>query len=206
MHAPITPGDVLMDFEQWRHSARAWMLHFIGKDDLAFAEYVIAFNHAPSAKVARNLGFIATQKKRSSEGAYWFAEATKLDPGNAETWFNLGFALEHNGQRQEAVAAFRECVRLKPGLDRAWYGLGLNQAARGEHHEAAKAFEETVKLQPMHGDAWYQLGMAQHHAHNPDRVAEVIAKLKAFEPKLANQLIRDAGRTDLAHLHTEMPF
>ncbi len=195
-----------MNFEHWRHSARAWLLHFVGKEDLAFKEYVVAFNLAPSAKVARNLGFIATQKNRPSDGAHWFSESTKLEPGSAETWFNLGFALEHNGQRQEAIAAFRESVRLNPNLDRAWYGMGINLAALGQHLDAAKAFEENTKLQPMFGEAWYQLGMAQHHANNPDGVVKTIEKLKAFEPKRANQLIRDAGRSDLAHLHTEMPF
>lgn len=58
----------------------------------------------------------------------------------------------------------------------------------------------------MHGDAWYQLGMAQHHARHPERVVEVIKQLKTFDPKRANQLIRDTGRADLAHLHTDMPF
>lgn len=195
-----------MNFDQWRHSVRAWLFHFFGKNDLAFDEYVVAFRQMPSAAVARNLGFIATQQNRLSEGTHWFGEATKLDPASAETWFNLGFTRERNGQRHEAINAFSEAVRLNPNLDRAWHGMGLAHAALGNHQEAANAFEETVKLQPMHGEAWQHLGMAHHHANNLDRAAQVIAKLKTFEPKRANQLLRDTGRTDLAHLHTEMPF
>lgn len=195
-----------MSFEYWRHTARGWILHFIGRNQAAFNEYSIAYTLKPDAKLARHLGYIATQQNRLKEGAYWFGEATRSEPGNAETWFNLGFALERNGQYEEAVKAFSESARLKPVIDRAWYGKGLACARLGQHAEAAKALEETVRLQPMHGEAWYHLGMAHHFACNPDRLVEVIEKLKSFEPKRANQLIKDTNRTDLHHLFTELPF
>ena len=195
-----------MHYEQIRHRTRAWLFHFFGKEQRAFEEYATAFGFAADVKIARNLGFIATNKKLLSEGAYWFSEATKLEPGHAETWFNLGFALERNSQLKEAADAFTESVRLNPNLDRAWYGMALAQAALGKHVEAAAALEETVKLQPMHGDAWFHLGMAQHHANKPDRVVQIIEKLRSFEPKRANQLIQETGRSALSHLYTEMPF
>ena len=114
-----------------------FLLLFFGKETLAFDEYVIAFQHMPSAKVARNLGFIATRQNRFSEGTRWFGEATRLAPENAETWFNLGFANERSGQQEDAVKAFREAVRLNPSLDRAWYGLGLAQSELKSDAEAA---------------------------------------------------------------------
>ncbi len=196
----------VMGFDYWRHSVRGWIFHFIGRNEAAFKEYSVAYGCNPSAKLARNLGFIAAEQNRLVDGAYWFEEATRKDPENAETWFNLGFALERNGQPQEAIRAFSESARLKPSIDRAWYGLGLAHARLGNHAEAARSLEETVRLQPMHGEAWYHLGMAHHFARNPDRVTEVIEKLKSFEPKRANQLIQDTNRTDLQHLYTEMPF
>ena len=195
-----------MNFEYWRHSARGWLFHFIGRNESAFKEYSAAYAFNTSAKLARHLGFIAAEQNRLADGAYWFEEATRKDPENAETWFNLGFALERNGQPQEAVRAFTESTRLKPSIDRAWYGLGLAHARLGNHAEAAESLEETVRLQPMHGEAWYHLGMAHHFARNPDRVTEVIEKLRSFEPKRANQLIRETSRTDLQHLYTDMPF
>ncbi len=195
-----------MNFDEMRHSARAWVFLFCGRKEKAFAEYALCFRNWPSARVARTLGVIATEAQRLGEGAQWFHEAAKLDAGSAETWFNLGFARERDGQRAAAIEAFSEAVRLQPTLDRAWYGMALAHAALGQHADAARALEETVKLQPLHGEAWYQLGMAQHHANNPDRVAKVAARLRSFEPKRANQLIRDTGRGDLAHLYTELPF
>lgn len=196
----------MMNYEQWRHSARAWLLHFIGKTDLAYEEYVTAFHLAPTASAARNLGFIAATKDRLDDAVSWFQEAVRLEPGDAETWFNLGFARERRGLLAEAVAAFREATRLKPELDRAWYGIGIACAKLGQHGEAATALEEVARYQPMHGEAWYQLGMAQHHAHNPDRVKQVIEKLRAFDPKRSNQLIHDAERSDLTHLIQQLPY
>lgn len=195
-----------MKIERWRCAARAWLLQFLGKNELAYAEYARLNRLAPSAAVAGRLGFLAAETQRLQDSARWFEEAVRLDAGNAQAWFNLGFVREQNGERRAAIAAFREAVRLAPELDRAWYGMGLAHAALGEHAEAAQAFEENVRRQTMFGDAWFQLGMAHHHARNPERVAEIVRRLRTFEPKRANQLIRDTGRGDLAHLHSELPF
>jgi Flp pilus assembly protein TadD len=196
-----------MNFEQWRHSARAWLFHFFGKEDLAYDEYVVAFRHAPSAPAARSLGFIAATRERFPEAISWFEKAVALEPEDNDTWFNLGFVRDRAGQRQEAMTAFDEAIRLNPGHDRAWYGLGLARAHLGQHAEAAVAFEQAAKLQPMNGEAWYHLGMAQHLANNPDRVRKVIEHLRSFDPKRSNRLIRETERGDLAHLlQEELPF
>ena len=195
-----------MNFEYWRHSTRAWLFHFVGQDARAFTEYAAAFKLAPSARAAAHLGFIACQSNRHGEGAEWFAEATRIDPGNADTWFNLGFAHEQAHRPEAAILAFTEAIRLKPALDRAWYGLALANAVLGKHGEAAQALEETVRMQPMHGEAWYHLGMAHHFTDQVVRLEQVIVRLRSFEPKRANQLIQDSGRRELTHLLTELPF
>lgn len=195
-----------MNYEQWRHGARAWLFHFFGKTELAYDEYAIAFKQAPSASAASNLGYLAATRDRLPDAIRWFETATSLQPDDAEIWFNLGFVRERNRQRTEAIAAFREAVRRNPAQDRAWYGLGLAHAHLGDHGDAARAFEEAARLQPMHGEAWYHLGMAQHLAHNPERVRQVIEHLRSFDPKRSNQLIRETGRSDLSHLVREMPF
>jgi tetratricopeptide (TPR) repeat protein len=196
-----------MNYEQWRHSARAWLLHFFGREDLAYDEYVAAFRHAPSAPAARSLGFIAATRERFPEAISWFEKAITIEPEDNDTWFNLGFVRDRAGLRDEAIAAFAEAVRLKPAHDRAWYGLGLARAHLGQHAEAAAAFEKAAELQPMNGEAWYHLGMAQHLAHNPDRVRKVIEHLRSFDPKRSNRLIRDAERSDLTHLlQEELPY
>lgn len=195
-----------MNLNLWRHQARAWLFHFIGRDAQAYDEYVTAFELAPSARAASHLGFIACTHHRFAEGARWFETALRLNPGHADTLFNLGYALEQGSRPAEACIAFAQAVQAKPALDRAWYGLAMAQARLGRHAEATQALEETVRLQPMHGEAWYHLGMACHLSDKSERLQEVIVSLKRFDPKRANQLILDCGRAEVAHLRSELPF
>lgn len=190
-----------MNFDLWRHYLRARLFEMLGKDQRAAAEYQQALQHNPRfARAASGLGYLDARQERYHEAARWFQTSLDIDPNNANVQFNLGFIHDKHGQREEAIAAFREAVRLNPKLDRAWFGLGLANAALGRHAEAVAAFQEAAALQPMNAHAWYCLGMAHHHSHDPDKVKEVIEHLFRFDPVMTRQLIRDAERSDLAHL------
>lgn len=196
-----------MNYEHWRHYARAWLLHFFGREEQAFAEYATAYRLKPDdVQAARHLAFIAAQKKRFAAAEQWYMETLRLAPEDAETHFNLGFVREQMGNSRDAVSSFGEAARLKPNLDRAWYGLGLAHARLGEHPAAAAAFDKAVELQPMNAEAFYQLGMALHHANDPARVKDVVERLVGFDPKRAKKLVQDAERADLMPLIPELPF
>lgn len=196
-----------MNYEHWRHYARGWLFHFIGKTDLAYAAYLVAFRHSPQdVQSARHLGAIAAQRQHYADAEKWLLEVARLVPADADNFFNLGFVREQMPAPRPAIESFQEAVRLKPALDRAWYGLGLARAKLGEHAEAAAAFREAAHLQPMNGHAWYQLGMAYHHCGEADKVEQVLHKLLKFDPKISRQLIKDSGREDLAPLLPEMPW
>jgi tetratricopeptide (TPR) repeat protein len=196
-----------MDYDHWRHYARGWVFHFLGKPDIAYAAYTEAFRIDPrDIQSARHLAAIAATKQRWEVAESWFEKVLALQADDADTWFNLGFVREHAGKAEAAIAAFAEAVRLKPAQDRAWYGMGLAQARLGRHDDAAAAFAEAVRLQPMNGEAYYQWGMALHHAHRPDEVTKVVEKLVDFEPKRARKLVQDTERADLMKLIPELPF
>lgn len=196
-----------MNYDQWRHYARAWLFHFIGREDRAFDAYIEAFRADPTnVKAARNLAVIAAQKNKLDVAEFWFNETLRLAPEDADSYFNLGFVRERMGKPREAIASFAEAARLKPILDRAWYGKGLAHAALGEHAAAVTAFDEATRLQPMNSIGWYQLGMACHKAGLPDRVKTVVQRLVGFDPKHARQLVHDSGREDLAKYIPELPF
>jgi tetratricopeptide (TPR) repeat protein len=189
-----------MDFEHWRHYARGWLWHFIGREEKAFDEYAAAYRVKPDdAQAARHLAHIAARRKQYDVADKWFAEALRLAPDHADSHFNRGYVLEQAGRSREAIAAFAEAARLKPSLDRAWYGMGLARARLGEHAEAAAAFSKAAELQPMSGEVYYQWGMACHHAHQPEEVTKVVKHLIDFDPKRALKLIKDAERPDLTH-------
>jgi tetratricopeptide (TPR) repeat protein len=196
-----------VDFDHWRHYARAWLLHFFGREDAAFDAFATAYRLRPDdVDAARHLAAIAARKKRFDVAERWFVEALRLAPEDANTHFNLGFVREEMGKSREAIEAFGEAVRLKPALDRAWYGMGLARARLGQHAEAAAVFEKAAELQPLNGEAFYQLGMARHHASDRDGVKEVVQRLVGFDLKRARQLVHDAERADLQHLIPELPF
>lgn len=196
-----------MNYDHWRHYARGWVFHFLGKTDIAYAAYAEAFRINPAdLQSLRHLASIAAEKQRWETAASWYAKVLDLRPEEADTWFNLGFVRERAAKPAEAIAAFNEAVRLNPKQDRAWYGMGFAHARLGQHDAAATAFQESVKLQPMNGEAFYQLGMALHHARRPDEVKPVVIRLLDFEPKRAKKLAQDTERADLMSLIPELPF
>lgn len=196
-----------MNFERWRHYARGWLFHFLGKQEIAYEAYVGAFRIDPTdIQSARHLASIAGGKQQWSIAEGWLEKVVALQPQDADSWFNLGFVREHAGKPEAAIAAFSEATQLKPSLDRAWYGMGLAQARLGKHDQAVSALQQAVKLQPMNGEAYYQLGMALHHAHRPDELTTVVEKLVGFEPKRAKKLVQDTERADLMPLIPELPF
>ena len=196
-----------MNYEHWRHYARAWLLHFFGQEEKAFDEFAAAYRLQPAdVQAARHLAFIAARKKQYDVADKWFIEVLRLAPEDASAHFNHGFVLEQAGRSREAIAAFAEAGRLLPSVDRAWYGKGMAHARLGEHAEAALAFAQCTELQPMNGEGFYQWGMACYHANQPDQVKVIIERLVSFDPKRAQKLVKDTQRTDLKHLIPEMPF
>lgn len=191
---------------EW-HYARAWLFHFLGLDEHAYATFatVLALD-AGNVQATRHLAGIAAARQRWEIAGDWYEKVTTLAPEDAGAWFNLGFVRERHSKPEAALLAFNEAVRLKPGLDRAWHGMGLAHARLGQHSAAAAALEQAVALQPFNGESFYQLGMAYHHAGQAEAVKRVVARLVGFEPKRAEALVQDAGRGDLAYLIPELPF
>jgi len=195
-----------MDFEYWRHYARAWLLHFFGREEPAFAEFETAYRMRPTVEAALHLAFLAARGKRFDISERWYLEVLRLSPEDADSYFNLGFVRQEMGKSREAVESFDNATRLKPSLDRAWYGAGLAHARLGEHELAAAAFTKAAELQPLNGEAYYQLGMAWHHANAPEQVTDTVKRLVEFDPQRARKLVHDAERADLRHLIPNMPF
>ena len=48
----------------------------------------------------------------------------------------------------------------------------------------------------MNGHAWYELGMAYFTLNRRDKLAEVVAHLDRFDPKMALHLTRATGKPE----------
>jgi tetratricopeptide (TPR) repeat protein len=114
---------------------------------------------------------------------------------SAADWFNLAYLLEEAERHDEAEPAFRRAVELDPQLDRAWYGLGLALIRQQRFDEAVAALKRNTELQPMSPYGWYQLARVHVDRDKPEEARRIIRHLKGFEPKVADQLVRETGLT-----------
>jgi len=112
---------------------------------------------------------------------------------SAAHWFNLAFLLEAAERFDEAESAFRRATVLDPGLDRAWYGLALILIRQRRLDDAVAALKRNTELQPMSPYGWYQLARVQADRQQTDEARKIIRHLKGFEPKVADQLVRETG-------------
>lgn len=112
---------------------------------------------------------------------------------SAADHYNLAFLLEETDQIDEAEAHFRKALALNEKLDPAWYGLGLVLIRQQRLDEAVAALKRNTELQPMSPFGWYQLARVQLERHQPDEAKKIIRHLKGFEPKVAEQLVRETG-------------
>jgi tetratricopeptide (TPR) repeat protein len=190
-----------MNFDKWRHYIRARLLEMLGMHERALAEYHLALRCDTDFRWAANaLAWRYASAERYADAIRYFREVLRLKAGDATAHYNLGFVYAKNRQPREAIEHFRSAVDLRSGLDLAWYGMGLAHATLSEHCEAMAAFDKAARLQPMSAPAWYQLGMASYHAHEPDRLHQVIHHLNRFDPRMAKRLILETGTSDLAYL------
>ncbi len=112
---------------------------------------------------------------------------------SAADWFNLAFMLEQDDKLDACEAAFRKALVLDPKLDRGWYGLGLTLIRQKRFDEAIVALKRNTELQPMSPYGWYQMARVHMDRHELDETRKIIRHLKGFEPKVAEQLEREAG-------------
>ncbi len=110
--------------------------------------YAHAFELAPDAETAFNLGNCQFGTGRHEEAVQSFLAATGLNPDFADAWNNLGIVLGELARSSEAESAFRRAVTLDPGYADAHFSLGEILAARGKHTEARRAFHTYLALDP----------------------------------------------------------
>jgi tetratricopeptide (TPR) repeat protein len=113
----------------------------------------------------------------------------------ALAWFNHGYLLDRCGHWAEARRAFERATHLDPQLDRAWYGLGLALIRQGQLEEAAAALTRNTALQPLSPFGWYQLARVQVDLEQTAAARESLQRLKAFDRRVAAQLMQDTGLT-----------
>jgi tetratricopeptide (TPR) repeat protein len=177
------------------HRLRAMALLTLGLRDAAEDAFSAMLARWPDdAYALASRAHLRAQMGRRSQAIADAQRLVEVHPArSAADWFNLAYLLEEAERYDEAEPAFRRATELDPQLDRAWYGLGLVLIRQQRLDEAVAALERNTKLQPMSPYGWYQLARVQVDRAQPDEARKIIRHLKGFEPKVAEQLVRETG-------------
>jgi tetratricopeptide (TPR) repeat protein len=182
----------------WAHTVErlhAMVLLTLGRRDAAEAVFTRMLSRWPDDGYAlASRAHLRAQLGRRSQAIADQQRLVAVHPRrSAADWFNLAFLLDEAERHAEAEPAFRRAVELDPALDRAWYGLGLALIRQQRLEEAVEALKRNTELQPMSPYGWYQLARVAVDREQPEEARKIIRHLKGFEPKVADQLVRETG-------------
>lgn len=134
---------------------------------------------------------LAVQRGDNMQALKDMTRLCELDGGSAHAWYNYGYLLNECGHVDQAELMFKKALDLSPELDLAWYGLSLVHIRQKRFDEAVATLEKNTQLQPMSPYGWYHLARVHVDRKEPDEARKVIAHLRGFEPKVADQLVRE---------------
>ena len=177
------------------HRLHAMALLTLGRRDAAEDVFGAMLARWPGdAYALSSRAHLRAQLGRRSQAIADQQRLVELHPQrSAADWFNLAYLLDEAERHDEAEAAFRRALELDPQLDRAWYGLALALIRQQRLDEAVDALKRNTELQPMSPYGWYQLARVEVDRAQPEEARKIIRHLKGFEPKVADQLVRETG-------------
>ena len=117
--------------------------------DEAFGAFKDLMDERSEPAVVNNLGVVQVRRGPTAQNgrpAYFFNEAVKADPADADYVFNLGYAYWLDRDIQASIYWLREAVRRRPADGVAHYVLGVALAAAGNSGEAGREKELARRL------------------------------------------------------------
>jgi len=129
---------------------------------IGLAQYEEAFDQLqqlnrakPDPAILNNMGIVQIRRPAIGSGAkpaYYFSEASKLDPEDSDFFFNLGYAYWLDKDVPAAVYWLREGVRRSPADGQAHYVLGVALQSTGSTAEAAREKELARQLSSTYAE------------------------------------------------------
>jgi hypothetical protein len=167
-------------------------------DAALWDETLAAFRQAAGlgpgmAQAWNNLGFMMEAHNRFDEAEAALGEAVALAPDYALAWSNLGRCRFNARRYPEAAEALRTALRYRPFDAALWRLLGLALCFAGRA-EGVAHLEKAVALQPDHADFLADLARQQHRAGDREAARRSLARLKALDPALHAETLKDLPR------------
>jgi tetratricopeptide (TPR) repeat protein len=133
----------LPDYQQgW--FALAQCLQVTGQYGAAVEPYQQAFNLAPDAKLAFQLGSVAEKAGQFDKSIDAYTMAMALDPTYQKAQYNLALSYMGAKRYEEAVAAFDTLLAFEGPSYRAFYSQGLSYYYLGRYDEALEAYDQAL--------------------------------------------------------------
>jgi DNA-binding winged helix-turn-helix (wHTH) protein/TolB-like protein/tetratricopeptide (TPR) repeat protein len=110
--------------------------------------------------------------------------AQQLDPLSLVINADLGLVLYFARRYDDAIAQFQRAIELDPRFAYARFGLALALSAAGRHDEAVREGEQAVELAAGSSVNEAVRGFALGRAGRPDEARQVLAGLRAREPRV----------------------
>lgn len=170
-----------------------WLLWFRLPNRTRDLYHQVLADHPNDAHTLSCLAFLEAGRGERDAAIAHFTKVTHIEPEKQVAHYNLGFLLQESKQHEAAVSAFDRVIALNPKHDLAHYGKALSLISLEKLEEAVPHLKQATELQPMSPFSWYQLARIHHQAGATDKAAKIIRHLKSFEPKFADQLIRETG-------------
>ena len=127
----------------------------LGQLEEAFDQLQQLNRAKPDPAILNNMGVVQIRRPAIGSGAkpaYYFSEASKLDPEDSDFFFNLGYAYWLDKDVPATVYWLREGVRRNPADDQAHYVLGVALQSTGSTAEAAREKELARQLSSTYAE------------------------------------------------------
>jgi lipoprotein NlpI len=101
-----------------------------------------------------------------------YAEAIRLDPKDAFTWYNRSIFWRRNGGAEKAIADASEAIRLKPNLADAYAIRGLAWIDKGDEKRGFADLDKAISVDPK-ASSYRRRGYLHYFAgHYADAVSD----------------------------------
>ena len=144
------------------------------------------------------LGDFLIRKNSEKAATKILKGATKLAPGNAETWLYLGIAFHQFKHLDEAKIAYEKAFDIAPELSQVSTNLGAIGMEVGDWEEALKYFEKVVDLNPDQPEGYNNLGLSLKNLNRLEEAKNWIVKAIEAKPDFAD------AHTNLGNVYKEL--
>lgn len=177
----------------FRLEAADWLLWLKQPQRTRALYEAVLRDHPEDAHVLSCLGYLDAAEGNRITALESFDRAVTLAPDNPGGHYNRAFLQQQLNRHDDAVQSFDRVLALKGDHDLALYGKALSLISLDRFDEAIPALKRATELQPMSPYGWYQLARIYHRRGKLESAEKIIRHLKGFEPKFADQLIRETG-------------